>query len=104
MTMSKRSPVWRTKDNRKIPITELSDGHLKNIILFLRRAHASYVESLRALEPPAEGGDDCGTYNFYEAYEEELVSNPEELYPIYTDLVHEATFREEAKSRKRGAQ
>lgn len=44
----KRRDVWVTKDRRVIPIRELDDDHLSNIISFLRRQAAKVIEQKAA--------------------------------------------------------
>ena len=34
---SAKSGVWTTKDGREIPITEMSDGHIRNVLAMLER-------------------------------------------------------------------
>lgn len=42
--MKKEVPVWTTKEGQEIPIPDLTDSHLKNIVAMLRRNAASTKE------------------------------------------------------------
>jgi hypothetical protein len=89
---SVRDKVWRTKDGRRIPLREMGDQHLMNTMVYLRRAHQRYVESIVFLGIPVDIGD-CAR----DAAEEEMVnaleSKVEEFFPIYDDLMTEAIRR-----------
>lgn len=41
--------VWKTKDGTKIPIKDLSDEHLNNILNLISRKMEEYFEHLEAL-------------------------------------------------------
>jgi 5-methylcytosine-specific restriction endonuclease McrA len=79
---SARAKVWRTKDGRRIPLREMGDQHLTNAMVYLRRAHQRYVESIVFLGIPVDIGEFAR-----EAAEQEMVealeSKVDEIYPIY---------------------
>lgn len=96
--MTKR-PIWQTREGQKIPIRELGDSHLLNIIAMLRRraplAQASALLSvmdgqqmlhgemaLDALEDAERDLTEMGTEEFLRHHSE-----------VYEDLVEEAARR-----------
>lgn len=48
-------PMWRTKDGRRIPISEMDDQHLANSLAMMERQHPSLIvyEMAAALETHA---------------------------------------------------
>ena len=88
--------VWRTKDGRRIPLREMTDEHLANVMQFLRRAHCRYVDTVTFYGIPGTIGEFA-----LEAAEQEMVDALEskvgDLYPIYDDLMTEAIRRELVK-------
>lgn len=55
--------TWTTKDGRVIPLTELSDKHLTNIVLMLRRkVDAAWHEYDSAVGASAFNGDMASYY------------------------------------------
>jgi hypothetical protein len=89
---SDRGKVWRTRDGRRIPVADMTDDHLANVMQFLRRSHRRYVDTVTLYGIP----DDVGEYAAEAAASEmadALMSNVEDVYPIYDDLVTEAIRR-----------
>jgi hypothetical protein len=88
--------VWRTKDGRRIPIPirEMTDEHLADVMQFLRRAHRRYVDTVTFYGVPDT--DNIGEFA-REAVEQEMLdafeSKVDDLYPIYDDLMTEAIRR-----------
>lgn len=84
--------VWTTKDGRRIPLHEMTDDHVLNAMRFLARAHRRYVDSIVFFGIPEAIGEMARV-----AAEQEVTdamdSAVDDLYPIYADLVLEATRR-----------
>lgn len=54
-------PVWRTKDGRKIIITDMTDDHAFNSLRMVQRRIASLqLLSLEVFPPPRDGAEDYG--------------------------------------------
>lgn len=89
---SASAKVWRTKDDRRIPLREMTDDHIRHAMEYLRRAHLRYITSLVYLGIPAGIGELAR-----EAAEEEraeaLESKVDDLFPIFDDLMTEAIRR-----------
>ena len=87
--------VWTTKDGRRLPIVEMTDSHLANTILFLRRAAARYQDSVLTHPPHFEG--EMAQYYAEQEWVETASCSLEDLakslYPIYADLLREHNRR-----------
>ena len=89
---SAREKIWRTKDDLRIPLREMTDDHVANAMQFLRRAHRRYVDSIIYLGIPADIGD-CARDAAEEEMADALESTVEQFYPVYEDLMIEAIRR-----------
>jgi len=61
---SAMAKVWTTKDGRNIPIQDMTDQHLVNTLLYLRRTSVLHLAGLLALMmttpgPQGEAAQDC---------------------------------------------
>jgi len=89
-------PVWTTKDKQRIPVRRLGDLHLLNIIAMLERNESTarlkaVLQGELVLSTlQGEAAQDCVERGL--AYLADS-DDPADIWPIYHDLVDEATRR-----------
>jgi hypothetical protein len=81
---------WKTRDGKSIRIRDMEDSHLANAIRFLARAHERYIQD--ALAMPSFNGEMAQMYAEQEQ-RAALSSTPNDLFPLYDDLVLEHAVR-----------
>ena len=96
-----KPPIWRTKDGKEIPISELTDIHLGNILRMLkRRGIARRQENLDAMMDIAGSifapRGEMATYMFDQEFDHYLNAEWEEMYaPTFIEpLLDEADKRD----------
>ncbi len=82
--------TWKTKDGKEIPICELGDGHLRNIVFMMWRQHEMAVlKYCLQVGPMGEMAAD--------AFAEECAylgdSNPERTTKFYAPMIDECARR-----------
>lgn len=91
-------PKWKTKDGREIPIKDLGDGHLENILnLLIRHAVVKRCQTELAYLRPAFGGPrgDMAQDAFDQEFDGICQLTTEDYFlPIWWDLEAEAKKRE----------
>lgn len=81
--------VWRTKDGRRIPISQMTDNHLANVMNYLRAIYDQKVEESEFVTNYS--GEVADTMDFIS----DPVGDIETVFPIYKEL------KKELKSRNR---
>jgi hypothetical protein len=85
--------MWKTKDGKSIRIRDMEDSHLVNAIRFLARAHERYVRDACAIDVAAIFNGEMARMCAEQEQQAALESTPEDLFPIYDDLVLEHAKR-----------
>ena len=76
--------MWKTKDGQKIRVRDLGDRHLLNIVRLLERTHQREVDATLLAPCPFHG--DMAIDAFDAMQLQAMKSEPDDFYPIYTDL------------------
>lgn len=103
--MKKNTPkgppwIWRAKDGREIPVSEMTDQHLKHAIAFLERAYSSLCLQWSAMAECYAMTAPDGASMAAESEAEALMQEADEQehiegeYPIYAVLVAEVERRQ----------
>ena len=88
---------WKTRTGVRVPIKQLEDGYLVNIIRMLERMAGARKREAEAWGPPSFGGEMaqlCAENEYETLYEAEVEDIASEEFPVYTPLVEEALRRQ----------
>lgn len=92
--------IWTTAKGKEIPISELSDHHLLNIINMVANAgnrlrDYEAMKMINGVQPSGDGAKMCFEQNLdYLAHCEWIVFYPEDKQPMVKALLAEARKRE----------
>jgi hypothetical protein len=89
--MSNTQPTWKTKDGRVIPVKEMTTMHIQNTIAFLEKKHDERILNAVMCMPDFQG--EMAQMTADAEFNRILNSEPEDLWPIYTDLIEELRRR-----------
>lgn len=86
---------WKTKDGCEIEVKDMADSHLLNTIKMLERAtdYYNWTEGLEMIRVSSFLGGEMAQEAAAEEADRIFDQTPDERYPIYTEMMAEASKR-----------